>query len=86
MQHKEKSSNEYFISIDKSIYGKIKGVTDKKKNIQEDLQCQKIIMYLLKDLLEIESPYHSLTNGGHYTRVELANKLKGKFRTIWKKQ
>ena len=34
-------------------------------------------MYLLKDLLEIESPYHSLTNGGHYTRVELANKLKG---------
>ena len=31
----------------------------------------------VKDLLEIESPYHSLTNGGHYTRVELANKLKG---------
>lgn len=71
-----KSSNEYFISIDKSIYGKIKGVTDKEKYTRgfampEDYNVS------VKDLLEIESPYHSLTNGGHYTRVELANKLKG---------
>lgn len=71
-----KSSNEYFISIDKSIYGKIKGVTDKEKYTRgfampEDYNVS------VKDLLEIEAPYHSLTNGGHYTRVELANKLKG---------
>ena len=68
---------EYFMSIDKSIYGKFKGVTDKEKYtigfaLPEDYNVS------LKDQLEIESKYHKLTNGGHITILDLGIKAQGK--------
>ena len=31
----------------------------------------------IKDQLEIEAPYHSLTNGGHITKIDLGSKAQG---------
>ncbi len=70
-----KSANEYFMSLDKSIYGKIKGVTDKEKYTRGFAMPEEYNVST-KDLLEIESEYHKLTNGGHYTQIELGNKSK----------
>ncbi len=72
----EKAAIEYLTSIDKSIFGKIKGVTDKEKYtfgfaLPDDYNIS------IKDQIEIEAPYHSLTNGGHITKIDLGSKAQG---------
>ncbi|MEG0857932.1 MAG: anaerobic ribonucleoside triphosphate reductase [Terrisporobacter sp.] len=59
-----------FTSIDKKIYGEIKGITDKEyyTNSFHIPVSYKISVY---DKIEKEAPYHELTNGGHITYVEL---------------
>lgn len=59
-----------FTAIDKSIYGEIKGITDKEyyTNSFHIPVYYKISAY---DKIKKEAPYHNLTNGGHITYVEL---------------
>ncbi len=59
-----------FTAIDKSIYGEIKGITDKEyyTNSFHIPVYYKISVY---DKIKKEAPYHNLTNGGHITYVEL---------------
>ena len=64
----DKSLAEEFITLDKSIYGEIKGITDKAAYtnsfyISDDKNVEKKI--------KIEAPYHELTNGGHKINIEL---------------
>lgn len=59
-----------FVGMDRSIYGKIEGVTDR------DYYTNSFHVPVYHDLsirekLEIEGPYHALTNAGHITYVEL---------------
>lgn len=72
----EEQAIEYFTSIDKSIYGKFKGITDKERYtkgfaLPEDYNID------IDDQLEIEAVYHELTNGGHLTTIELSSKSQG---------
>lgn len=59
-----------FTSIDKEIYGELKGITDKEyyTNSFHIPVYYKISAY---DKIKKEAPYHALTNGGHITYVEL---------------
>lgn len=59
-----------FVKIDKKVYGEIKGVTDREYYtnsfhvpVYYDINAVKKI--------DIEAPYHELTNAGHITYVEL---------------
>ncbi len=79
----EKQVIEYFTSIDKSIYGKYKGITDKEEYtigfaLPEDYNIG------TEDQIALESEYHKLTNGGHMTIVELSSKNQGKFESFEK--
>lgn len=59
-----------FVGMDKSIYGTIEGVTDKKyytNSYHVPVRYNISIM----DKIKIEGPYHALTNGGHITYIEL---------------
>ena len=59
-----------FTSIDKKLYGNIKGITDKEyyTNSFHVPVYYEISAY---DKIKKEAPYHTLTNGGHITYVEL---------------
>ena len=72
----EDDAREYFMSIDKSIYGKYKGVTDKEE-YTDGFSLPEEYNISIKDQLEIESKYHKLTNGGHITHIELGSKAQG---------
>ncbi len=79
----ERQVIDYFTSIDKSIYGKYKGITDKDEytigfSLPEDYNIG------IEDQLAIESKYHCLTNGGHMTKVELSKKNQGKIESFEK--
>jgi len=59
-----------FTAIDKAVYGKIKGVTDKDYytnsfHIPVDYKIS------AADKIKVEAPYHAHTNAGHITYVEL---------------
>lgn len=59
-----------FISIDKAIYGKIKGITD-KDYYTNSFHVPVYYNISIKKKIETEAPYHQLTNGGHITYIEL---------------
>ena len=59
-----------FISIDKAVYGKIKGVTD-KKYYTNSFHVPVYYNISIKDKIKIEAPYHALTNAGHISYIEL---------------
>ena len=52
-----------FVNIDKAIYGKIKGVTD-RNYYTNSFHVPVYYKIGIKDKLEKEAPYHNLTNGG----------------------
>lgn len=73
----ENDAIEHLTSLDKSIYGKLDGVTDKEKysigfSLPEDYNSS------IKEQIEIEAPYHSLTNGGHIMELDLGSKAQGR--------
>ena len=73
----EREVIEYLSSIDKSIYGKLPGVTDKENytvgfSLPEDYNSS------TKEQIEIEVPYHKLTNGGHLMKINIGAKAQGK--------
>ncbi len=59
-----------FTNIDKAIYGKIKGVTD-RDYYTNSFHVPVYYNITAAKKLEIEGKYHSLTNGGHISYVEL---------------
>lgn len=59
-----------FVNIDKAIYGKIKGVTD-RNYYTNSFHVPVYYKIGIKEKLEKEAPYHNLTNGGHISYIEL---------------
>lgn len=61
------------IKMDQAIYGKIKNITD-KENYTDSFQLPENYNISTYKKIEIEAPYHELTNGGHITEVNLGEK------------
>jgi ribonucleoside-triphosphate reductase len=59
-----------FVNIDKAIYGNIKGVTD-RKYYTNSFHIPVYYNISIKDKIELEAPYHALTNAGHISYIEL---------------
>ena len=59
-----------FVNIDKAIYGKIKGVTD-RDYYTNSFHVPVYYNISIKNKLYTEAPYHNLTNGGHISYIEL---------------
>ncbi|HBG5346810.1 TPA: anaerobic ribonucleoside triphosphate reductase [Clostridioides difficile] len=59
-----------FTKIDKKVYGEIKGITD-KEYYTNSFHIPVYYNISAYDKIEIEAPYHELTNAGHITYVEL---------------
>ena len=59
-----------FVGMDRSIYGKIKGITD-REYYTNSFHVPVYYKTTAKHKLEVEGPYHKLTNAGHISYVEL---------------
>ena len=59
-----------FVNIDKAIYGKIKGVTD-REYYTNSFHVPVYYHIGIIDKLAIEGPYHELTSGGHISYIEI---------------
>ncbi|MEL0721021.1 anaerobic ribonucleoside triphosphate reductase [Clostridioides difficile] len=59
-----------FTKIDKKVYGETKGITD-KEYYTNSFHVPVYYNISAYDKIEIEAPYHELTNAGHITYVEL---------------
>ena len=58
-----------FVNIDRAMYGKIKGVTD-RNYYTNSFHVPVYFNTSIKNKLELEAPYHALTNGGHISYIE----------------
>ena len=58
-----------FVGIDRAIYGKIKGITD-REYYTNSFHVPVYYNTSIKHKLEVEAPYHNLTNGGHISYIE----------------
>lgn len=59
-----------FVNIDRAIYGKIKGVTD-RAYYTNSFHVPVYYGISIAEKIKLEAPYHNLTNGGHITYIEL---------------
>jgi len=59
-----------FVNIDKAIYGKLKGITD-RDYYTNSFHVPVYYNTSIKHKIEVEAPYHNLTNGGHISYIEL---------------
>ena len=59
-----------FVNIDKAIYGKIKGVTD-RDYYTNSFHVPVYYNISIANKIKIEAPYHELTNAGHISYIEL---------------
>ena len=59
-----------FVNIDRAVYGKIKGVTD-RAYYTNSFHVPVYYNISISDKIKLEAPYHALTNGGHITYIEL---------------
>ncbi len=59
-----------FVNIDKAIYGKIKGVTD-RNYYTNSFHIPVYYNITIKKKIALEAPYHALTNAGHISYIEL---------------
>ena len=59
-----------FTGIDRAIYGKIKGVTD-REYYTNSFHIPVYYHISITNKIEKEAPFHELTNGGHISYVEL---------------
>ncbi|MEG0825888.1 MAG: anaerobic ribonucleoside triphosphate reductase [Bacilli bacterium] len=59
-----------FVNIDKAIYGKIKGVTD-RDYYTNSFHIPVYYNISVSNKIKLEAPYHALTNAGHITYIEL---------------
>ena len=68
----EKLASE-FMTMDKAIYGEIKKITDQKSYTNSFYIPEESNVSINKKI-EIEAPYHEMTNGGHIIKISLGNK------------
>ena len=59
-----------FVGIDKAVYGKIKGVTD-RNYYTNSFHVPVYYNISVANKIHLEAPYHALTNAGHITYIEL---------------
>ena len=59
-----------FVSIDKTIFGTIKGITD-KPYYTNSFHIPVDFPISIANKIKLEAPYHALTNAGHITYIEL---------------
>ncbi len=59
-----------FVAIDRAIYGKMKGITD-RSYYTNSFHVPVYYNISIKNKIAIEAPYHTLTNGGHISYIEL---------------
>ncbi|HIS17607.1 MAG TPA: anaerobic ribonucleoside triphosphate reductase [Candidatus Coprovivens excrementavium] len=59
-----------FTKIDKAIYGKIKGVTD-REYYTNSFHIPVYYNISIANKIKLEAPYHALTNAGHISYIEL---------------
>ena len=59
-----------FVGIDRAIYGKIKGITD-RNYYTNSFHVPVYYNIGIADKIKKEAPYHKLTNGGHISYIEL---------------
>lgn len=59
-----------FTAIDKAIYGKIKGITD-REYYTNSFHVPVYYNISITNKIEKEAPYHNLTNGGHISYIEV---------------
>ena len=59
-----------FVNIDKAIYGKIKGVTD-REYYTNSFHVPVYYNISIVNKIKKEAPYHELTNAGHISYIEL---------------
>ena len=59
-----------FVAMDRSIYGKIKGITD-REYYTNSFHVPVYYKTSVKHKMEIEGKYHPLTNAGHISYIEL---------------
>ena len=59
-----------FVAIDRSIYGKIKGVTD-REYYTNSFHVPVYYKTSVKHKMEVEGKYHAFTNAGHISYIEL---------------
>lgn len=59
-----------FVGIDKALYGKIKGITD-RDYYTNSFHVPVYYNISISDKIKKEAPYHYLTNGGHISYIEL---------------
>ncbi len=59
-----------FTKIDRAIYGKIKGVTD-REYYTNSFHVPVYYNITISKKIKIEAPYHALTNAGHISYIEL---------------
>ena len=59
-----------FVNIDKAIYGKIKGVTD-RAYYTNSFHVPVYYNISIVNKIKTEAPYHALTNAGHISYIEL---------------
>ena len=58
-----------FVNIDRALYGRIRGVTD-RDYYTNSFHVPVYYNTSIKHKLEVEAPYHALTNGGHISYIE----------------
>ena len=59
-----------FVNIDRAVYGKIKGVTD-REYYTNSFHVPVYYNISIANKIKIEGPYHALTNAGHISYIEL---------------
>ena len=59
-----------FVKLDRAIYGKIEGVTD-REYYTNSFHVPVYYPISAFDKIRIEGPYHALTNGGHISYIEM---------------
>ena len=59
-----------FVRIDRAIYGKIKGVTD-RDYYTNSFHIPVYFNISIENKIKLEAPYHNLTNAGHISYIEL---------------
>ena len=59
-----------FVNIDKAIYGKLKGITD-RNYYTNSFHIPVYYNISIANKINLEAPYHNLTNAGHISYIEL---------------
>ena len=59
-----------FVNLDKAIYGKLKGITD-RNYYTNSFHIPVYFNISIADKIHLEAPYHAYTNAGHISYIEL---------------